>query len=110
MSDYLQVITTTASGDEARLIAEALVGERLAACVQVVGPVTSVYRWKGEVEKATEWLCLAKTERRLYPRVEAAIKKAHSYEMPEILAFDVAAGSEDYLAWLSGELSDGRGD
>jgi periplasmic divalent cation tolerance protein len=104
MNDYLQVTTTTPSRDDAEHIAEVLIGRRLAACVQIIDTIDSTYRWEGKVERVTEWLCVAKTERRLYAEVEAAIKEAHPYDVPEVLAFDVAAGSADYLAWLSGEL------
>ncbi len=105
MTDCIQVTTTTSTQEEAQRIADALVEARLAACVQIVGPINSVYRWQGEVERATEWLCVVKTERRLFAAVEAAIKRLHSYEVPEILAVDVAQGSEDYLRWLHEELA-----
>ncbi|MGD0114470.1 MAG: divalent-cation tolerance protein CutA [Dehalococcoidia bacterium] len=109
MRQYIQVTTTTSTRAEAERIAEALVEARLAACVQIVGPVASVYRWKGDVERATEWLCIAKTERRLYDEVEAAIKRLHTYEVPEVLATEVVDGSKDYLVWLHEELA-GPGD
>ncbi len=104
MNDYLQITTTTPSRDDAALIAEVLIEKRLAACVQIVDTIESTYRWEGKVEKVTEWLCLIKTEKRFYREVEAAISQAHPYDVPEILAFDVAAGSTDYLRWLSSEL------
>lgn len=100
MPDCVQVLTTAGSEAEAERIAAALLDARLAACVQTVGPITSAYVWKGERETATEWQCLAKTERRLYPEVEAAIRAAHSYEEPEILAIPVLSGSPGYLAWV----------
>jgi periplasmic divalent cation tolerance protein len=101
MANYIQVATTVGSMEEARRLAEALVDRRLAACVQVLGPIVSRYRWRGEVEEAEEWQCLAKTEAALYPEVEAAIRAAHSYDEPEILATPVVAGSEGYLGWVS---------
>lgn len=104
MSEAIQVMTTTASRDDARKIARALVEERLAACVQIIGPLTSVYRWQGAVEEAEEYLCLAKTRPDAYPRVEAAIRAAHPYEVPEILAVPVVAGSRAYLDWLADEV------
>lgn len=100
MSECIQVLTTVGSEAEAERIAAALLDARLAACVQTVGPITSAYVWQGERETATEWQCLAKTEWRLYPEVEAAIRAAHSYEEPEILAIPVLAGSPGYLAWV----------
>jgi periplasmic divalent cation tolerance protein len=103
MSDYVQVITTTASREDAERIAQALVAERLAACVQVLGPMASTYRWQGAIETAQEWLCLVKSRGELYGKIEEAIRRLHPYEVPEILALPVVAGSGAYLAWLDGE-------
>jgi periplasmic divalent cation tolerance protein len=105
MADYVQVLTTVGSEQEAEGIATALVEEGLAACVQVVGPVASTYRWRGEIEREREWQCLAKTEARRYDAVEAAIRRLHSYEEPEVLAIPVLAGSRGYLDWVSASLS-----
>ena len=104
MSNVIQVITTTASREEAERIARALVDGRLAACVQVVGPITSTYRWEGAIESAQEWRCEAKSRPELYGEIENAIRGLHSYQVPEILALPVAAGSADYLAWLDREV------
>lgn len=104
MNSYVQVTTTTPSREDAARIVEVLIDRRLAACVQIIDTIESTYWWEGKVEKVTEWLCLAKTEKRLYAEVEAAIKEVHPYDVPEIVAFEVVAGSQDYLAWLSGEL------
>jgi periplasmic divalent cation tolerance protein len=101
--EYLQIVTMAASADEARRIAAALVEERLAACVQIVGPIESIYRWQGKVETATEWQCWIKTRRQRYDAVEASIRRLHSYDVPEILALPITAGSEAYLNWLSEE-------
>jgi periplasmic divalent cation tolerance protein len=100
MSDHIQVLTTTDSEEEAQAIAAVLVERRLAACVQVLGPVASTYRWHGEIERAQEWQCLAKTGAPLYPEVEAAIREAHSYDEPEIVAIPILRGSPGYLAWI----------
>jgi periplasmic divalent cation tolerance protein len=105
MADYVQVVTTVARQEDALAIARTLVEDRLAACVQIVGPVTSVYRWRGKINTDQEWQCWAKTRRELYGRVAAAIRRLHTYEVSEILAIDVAAGSADYLAWLDGEVN-----
>jgi periplasmic divalent cation tolerance protein len=105
MTDYVQVLTTAGSEQEAQRIADSLVEDRLAACVQVVGPIASTYRWRGEIEREREWQCLAKTEARRYDEVEAAIRRLHSYEEPEILAIPVLAGSSGYLGWISASLS-----
>lgn len=110
MTDFLQVTTATAEREDAERIAAALVERRLAACVQVLGPLASTYRWKGGVENAVEWLCLIKTEKRLLPRLEEALKKIHPYQTPEILATAVEGGSGDYLAWLSDALRESAPD
>jgi len=103
MGGYIQVVTTLDSREKAKEIANLLVERRLAACVQVIGPVFSLYRWKGEVENAEEWLCAVKTEEGLYERVEKAIKDAHPYEVPEIVCFSITGGSSEYLSWISHE-------
>lgn len=106
MDEYLQVLTAAGSEEEAERISAALVERRLAACVQVLGPVSSRYRWRGEVETAREWLCLAKTEASRYPELEAAIRELHSYEEPEIVATPIVAGSPGYLEWISQSVGD----
>jgi periplasmic divalent cation tolerance protein len=103
MSSYVQVVTTTARREEAERIARDLVEKRLAACVQIVGPITSVYRWQGKIETDQEWQCWCKTRGELFARVEEAIRALHPYEVPEILAMPIAAGSARYLAWLEVE-------
>src|SRR5262249_9373183 len=105
MANYLQVSTAAGSGEEAERIAAALVERRLAACVQVMGPVRSVYRWQGAVERADEWLCLVKTTSKRYAEVESAIRELHSYECPEVIATPIVAGSETYLDWLADQTS-----
>jgi periplasmic divalent cation tolerance protein len=104
MPEYIQVLTTAGSEEEAERIGTALLEQRLAACVQTVGPIVSRYRWQGKLEQEREWQCLAKTEARLYEQVEAAIREAHSYEEPEILAIPVLAGSRGYLDWISASV------
>ena len=99
----IQVVTTAASLDEARRIAAALVERRLAACVQIVGPIESVYRWKEKIETATEWQCQIKTRQSKFSAVEAAICALHSYEVPEILALPISDGNSAYLRWLIDE-------
>jgi periplasmic divalent cation tolerance protein len=100
MQTYIQVTTTTETKEEAEKIARHLVETKLAACVQITGPITSIYRWKGKVENTQEWLCLIKTKDDLYNKVEAAIKSHHSYETPEIIAVPIVKGSKEYLIWL----------
>ena len=103
MSDVLQVVTTVGSQADAQAIARGLIEQRLAACVQVSGPITSVYRWEGNVETGEEWYCIAKTMRDLYPQVESAILDLHAYDQPEIIATAVVAGSQGYLDWVRAE-------
>lgn len=104
---FVQVFVTTGSKDDAQALASTIVAQRLAACVQVLGPITSTYWWEGEIETAEEYLCLIKSSRAAYDALEAAIKEAHTYETPEILAMPVVAGNADYLSWLEAELDGG---
>ncbi|HEX3727810.1 MAG TPA: divalent-cation tolerance protein CutA [Pirellulales bacterium] len=106
MTDILQVVTTTASKEEAERIARAVVNRRLAACVQISGPISSVYHWQGNVETSQEWQCTFKTRKPHYRELETAIRQLHSYDVPEILAVEVCDGSQDYFDWLCGELAD----
>src|SRR5262245_61026577 len=94
------VLTTTDSRDEADRLAAGLVERGLVGCVQIVGPITSEYRWQGQVEQSQEWLCLIKTLEANYAAVEAAIKELHSYDTPQIVMLPITAGSAEYLAWL----------
>ncbi len=102
--EFIQVTTTASNRDEAERIAAALVDRRLAGCVQIIGPIHSVYRWHGQVERAQEWLCLVKTTRDAWPAVESAIRELHSYECPEVIASPVTDGSADYLRWLAEQV------
>jgi periplasmic divalent cation tolerance protein len=104
MVDYLQVQTTLERRADAERLAHALVERRLAACVQIVGPIHSTYRWQGKIETAEEWLCLVKTRRDLYLVVEQAILELHPYEVPEIIALPITAGNASYLAWLEEQV------
>jgi periplasmic divalent cation tolerance protein len=106
-AEYIQVLTTVSSEEDAKRIADNLLGRRLAACVQVVGPILSRYRWQEELEEAREWQCLAKTEAALYGEVEAAIRETHPYDEPEVIATPIVAGSSGYLAWVSENVGDG---
>ena len=104
MADYIQVTTTTGSKEEAHEIARGLVERKLAACVQVAGPITSVYRWKGKIETSQEWLCIIKSGMSLGERLEKAIREMHSYEEPEIIATPIVGGSQSYLKWLGEQI------
>ena len=76
----------------------------MAACVQIFGPVQSIYRWKGKIERAEEWVCVAKTSRTHLADIEETIVSHHPYEEPEIIATEIVGGSESYLKWLSDQL------
>jgi periplasmic divalent cation tolerance protein len=110
METFIQVMTTTDKREDAERIARSLVEMRLAACVQILGPMTSIYRWKGKIETAGEWLCLIKSREALYGAIEATIRSCHPYQTPEIISLPVAAGSRDYLEWLRCELADSCGE
>jgi periplasmic divalent cation tolerance protein len=107
MNDFVQVVTTTERQEDARQIADLLVEKRLAACVQIVGPLTSVYRWQGKVESAQEWQCQIKTRQALLDDVSDAIREVHPYEVPEIIAVPIVAGSREYLIWLEEQSGPG---
>jgi periplasmic divalent cation tolerance protein len=102
--EIIVVTTTTSRKDEAETLAAELVSRRLAACVQLVGPITSIFHWQGKVEHSEEWLCQIKTRRDKYAELEAVLKQLHPYDVPEIIATPAAAVSESYSAWLSEEL------
>jgi periplasmic divalent cation tolerance protein len=103
LDEFIQVVTTMASQEIAEKIAQALLKQRLAACVQTIGPVKSTYRWKGQIESALEWQCWIKTRRAKYDAVAKVIQQNHTYEVPEILAIPIVAGAEPYLRWLATE-------
>ena len=104
MSDAIIVLTTAGSDEQADSVASTLVEEKLAACVNVIGGVKSVYRWKGEIEKDNERLLVIKTTADLFDAVRRRIRELHSYELPEVIAVPISAGDPDYLAWLCGEV------
>ena len=106
MSDIWQVSTTTGTREIAERIAAELVDLRLAACVQISGPITSTYRWQGQIENAEEWLCTAKTSRQHLPAIQELLKRLHPYELPELVATPIVGGSEAYLKWLEEQLKD----
>jgi periplasmic divalent cation tolerance protein len=99
-TDALIVMTTLEQAADGERLAHLLVERELAACVQILPRMTSVYRWQGAVEQAAEHLLLIKTTRAAFPRLEAAVRENHPYETPEVIAIPIAAGSAPYLAWL----------
>ena len=104
MNEFLVVFVTVASPDEGDRLAHALVEERLAACVNRVGSVQSVYRWQGQVAQSGEELLIIKTKRELFDRLKKRVQDLHSYSVPEIIALPIVEGSESYLQWLGEQL------
>lgn len=102
-----QVSVSCGSAHEAERVVDVLLDRRLAACVQVLGPVTSCYWWQGAREVATEWVCVIKTRAALVDDVATAVRSVHSYDLPEVLAVPVTGGDPDYLAWIEAEASGG---
>jgi periplasmic divalent cation tolerance protein len=101
MSDAIVVLMTAANGEEASRLAEMLVASRLAACIQILPPIESIYRWQGNVERQSEVLLLAKTTQASFADLEREVRALHSYETPEIIAIPIVAGSQPYLHWLT---------
>jgi periplasmic divalent cation tolerance protein len=104
MNKYIQIITTTSSKEEANKIANTLIEKKIAACVQILGPIESIYKWKGKIEKANEFLCLIKTKADKEKEIVFTIKSLHSYEIPEIIVMPIIGGNEDYLNWIEKEI------
>ena len=106
MTQFLQVTTTVAAKADAERIARVLVERRLAACVQIAGPITSTYWWQGKIESAEEWMCIAKTRDDKFAALEAAVRETHPYEVPELIAMPVTEIGEAYGKWMEEELGD----
>jgi len=104
MTDTRLALTTAGSQEEARKIGQALVERRLAACVNIVPQVRSIYRWQGKVEESQEWLLLIKTTSAGFARVQEAIKELHSYDLPECICVPVEQGSLEYLDWIGNSV------
>jgi len=100
MTDKRVVLSTAGSEDEARKIAHHLVENQIAACVNIVPAIESIYRWQGKVESAREWLLLIKTTADKFPAVRDAIRQLHSYDLPECIAIEIEGGSAEYLEWI----------
>ena len=104
MTDKIVVFSACSTLDEARGIARKLIEDRLAACVNVMPGVRSFYRWKGAIEEADECLLVIKSSRDLLDRLRLELEKAHTYEVPEVVAVPIVAGAPNYLNWLDNEL------
>jgi periplasmic divalent cation tolerance protein len=101
MTDKRIVLTAAVSEEEARKIAHHLVENRMAACVNIVPQITSVYRWQGKIEEAREWLLIIKTTATAFGQVREAISELHSYELPECICLTIEEGSPSYLQWIA---------
>jgi periplasmic divalent cation tolerance protein len=101
MTDKRIVLSTAGSEEEARKIAHELVERRLAACVNIIPQIESVYRWQGKIESSREWLLLIKTTAEHFEKVRDAIRELHSYDLPECIALAIEDGSAEYLGWLA---------
>jgi len=101
------ILSTCGSAEEAERVARGLVEAQVAACVNIIAPVRSIYRWQGAVEEAVEWLLVIKTRTELFEAVEREIRRLHSYEVPEVIALDVIKGADSYLAWIASETVSG---
>jgi periplasmic divalent cation tolerance protein len=100
MSDPIVVLVTCGSEEEALKIAHSLVDEHLAACVNLVSPVRSIYRWEGKIWDEKEWLLIIKTQRQRFEELEKKVKSLHSYSVPEIVSLPIVEGASSYLNWL----------
>ncbi len=103
MTDCIAVLVTVPSAVEAERIARTLIDERLAACVNILGPVRSIYRWHGDVQDETELMLMIKTRAALFETLEGRVKSLHTYATPEIVALPFATGSAAYLGWVRAE-------
>lgn len=109
MQEFIVVFVTAGSPAEGERLARALVEERLAACVNRMAPVQSVYRWEGQLEESEEQLLIIKTQRDHFTALQKRVRELHSYAVPEIIALPVIDGSQDYLRWLSEQTAGSTG-
>ena len=107
MTEFIVILVTAGSTEEAERLAEDLVQNRLAACVNRISHIQSIYRWEGKIEKSDEELLVIKTHRDLFSRLEARVRELHTYSVPEIVALPLVAGSDSYLKWLGDQVTDG---
>ncbi len=108
MVEHLQVFITLPDKKGAERLSQKLLEKRLAACIQVIGPITSHYWWQEKITHSKEWLCIAKTTRHCYHELEKTVQEFHSYEVPEIIALPITAGYQPYFKWLQQELKPTR--
>lgn len=106
MSDYIEAFVTVNSRKKALEIAGKILDLKLAACVQIGGPILSLYWWQGKKEKAAEWTLTIKTRMEFFAEIEKTVKRLHPYKVPEIIARDIGNGSGDYLEWIGDSMKD----
>jgi periplasmic divalent cation tolerance protein len=106
MTDKIVVLSACSSAGQAERIARRLVEKRLAACVNVISGARSIYRWRGQIEDAREWLLVIKSRRGLFDALRAELEGMHTYEVPEIIALSIIEGSKEYLNWMERELGE----
>ena len=104
MTDKIVVLSTCGSEEEARKLAHGIVEASVAACVNIVPGIRSIYQWKGKVEDDSEWLLVIKSRRDMLPRLVALLEKMHSYDVPEVVALPIVDGADSYLGWIDREL------
>ena len=102
--DFIKVITTLPSKEKAEEIGRLIIERSLAACVQISGPIESLYWWNRKIETSQEWVLILKTKKKLYKEVETLIKKVHPYRIPQIIAVSIVEGDSDYLSWIKEEV------
>ena len=105
MTEKIIVLSTCGSQDEARRVARSLVDAKLAACVNILPGVQSIYHWQGAVQEEQEWMLVIKSTRPLFDRLCSELRKVHSYQVPEAIAIPVVDGHQDYLDWIDREIS-----
>ena len=107
-AEFEPILVTTTSDDKTVLekIASSLVDDRLAACVQISGPIKSYYRWQGNVESSEEWRCVVKSSRSMYQKLESEIVRMHNYDVPQLVVTDIAAGLDSYFSWMQSNINE----
>ena len=104
MLKYVQIFTTTPNKKLAKKIAETLLEKKLAACIQILGPIDSTYRWKGKLANSKEYLCLIKSKQNQAGAIFRQLKKLHTYDVPEFIVTPISGGNKEYLRWIDSEV------
>lgn len=105
MDEYIQIITTVPNKIIANKITRKLLEERLASCVQISSPIKSYYWWEGKIQKSKEWICIIKSHKNLFPKINDQILNIHPYKVPEIITISIKDGNSDYLEWIKNETN-----